>query len=324
LDDARVTRDQDIEAFFGGRRLLVTGASGFLGTHLCSRLAAARADVNAVSRTPRVSAIENLSWRQADVEDLETARRLVGEVRPDVIYHLGGLVNGAPELKLVVPTFHSLVTSTVNLLEAAAQTRCRVVLVGSLEEPTGSSTDVCPASPYGAAKWAACAYGRMFHHLFGVPVVIARTYMTYGPGQPSWKVIPSTILSLLRGDVPRLSSGHRALDWVYVDDVVHGLLLAGIAPSVDGTTIDLGSGKLTPIRDVVARLVELVAPGARPVFDALPDRPRSAESAAEIAPARAMLDWTPRTSLDDGLAKTVEWYRSRHVPTAAETQRRVS
>jgi nucleoside-diphosphate-sugar epimerase len=105
-----------------------------------------------------VSADENLNWRQADVEDLETARRLVADVRPDVIFHLGGLVNGAPELKLVVPTFHSLVTSTVNLLDAAADSGCgRVVLLGSLEEPTGPSADVYPTSPYGAAKWVASA-----------------------------------------------------------------------------------------------------------------------------------------------------------------------
>jgi nucleoside-diphosphate-sugar epimerase len=263
-----------------------------------------------------VSTDENLRWWQADVEDLDTTRRLVSEVKPDGIFHLGGLVNGAPELKLVVPTFHSLVTSTVNLLEVAAETGCRrVLLVGSLEEPTGSSREVCPTSPYGAAKWAASAYGRMFHNLFGLPVVIARTYMTYGPGQPTWKVIPSTILSLLRGEAPRLSSGRRELDWVYVDDVVDGLLLAASTPDIDGATVNLGSGRLTTLREVVAKLVELLAPEVRPIFHTLPDRPRSKERAANIAHTRATMGWVPATSLDDGLMRTVEWYRRCYMAT---------
>jgi UDP-glucose 4-epimerase len=300
------------------QRVLVTGASGFLGSHLCSRLLAAGAEVHAVSRTARRSADARLRWWTADVEDLDATRGLVASVKPERVFHLGGVINGAPDLALVLPTYHSLVTSTVNLLSAIATAGCqRVVLVGSLEEPTEGADEICPTSPYGAAKWAASAYGRMFGRLFGVPVVIARTHMAYGPGQPTWKLIPSTILALVRGEPPRLSSGRRPLDWVYVDDVVEGLLLAAGRPGLEGT-VELGSGTLTPIREVVARLVELVAPSIQPVFEALPDRPRAAERAADVAATRARLGWAPRTSLDDGLARTVRWYRDRYPEGEAE------
>src|SRR3990170_4151069 len=94
------------EANFAGQRVLLTGASGFLGSHLCSKLVAAGAELYAVSRVPRVSAEENLHWCQADIEDFDTAQRLISDVKPGAIFHLGGLVNGAPELKLVIPTFH--------------------------------------------------------------------------------------------------------------------------------------------------------------------------------------------------------------------------
>jgi nucleoside-diphosphate-sugar epimerase len=296
-----------------GQRVLVTGASGFLGAPLCTGLLAAGAEVHAVSRVARASSNEQLRWWRADVEDLDATRRLISDVRPERIFHLSGLINGAPDVRLVVPTFHSLVTSTINLLTVAAENPCqRLVLVGSLEEPTENVAEACPTSPYGAAKWAASAYGRMFNELFDVPVVIARTHMTYGPGQPTWKVIPYTILSLLRNKPPRLSSGRRLLDWVYVDDVVEGLLLAGCTPGLEGS-VDLGSGTLTPIRDIVTRLVGLVAPSIQPIFDAQPDRPRETERAADIATTRARLGWAPSTSLDEGLARTVNWYRCQHL-----------
>lgn len=297
---------------FAGERVLVTGASGFLGNHVCSRLLAEMAEVHAVSRVPRTEDRERLRWHQVDLEDHEAAGRLMAEVKPGTVVHLGGLVNGAPELRFVMPTFRSLLASTVNLLTAAAETgRPRVLLVGSLEEPRAEATEAWPTSPYGAAKWAASAYGRMFNKLFGLPVVIARTHMTYGPGQPAWKVIPYTILSLLKGDRPRLSSGRRALDWVYVDDVADGLLAAVSTPDVDGATVELGSGTLTPIREIVTKLVALVAPSVEPLFEALPDRPRDDERAANVAVTRARIGWTPTTALDDGLARTVDWYRTQ-------------
>ena len=310
------------EARLAGQQVLVTGATGFLGSHVCARLLAAGAAVHAVSRAPRVSTHDNLRWCHADVENLDTVRRLVSDVKPRLVFHFGGLVNGAPELKLVVPTFHSLVTSTVNLLTVAAEAGCeRIILVGSLEEPGTGSGDGCPTSPYGAAKWVASAYGRMFHTLFGLPVVIARALMTYGPGQPSWKVIPYTITSLLRGETPRVSSGDRELDWVYVDDVIDGLLLAGVTPGLDGSTVELGTGTLTSIRDVVAKLVRLLSPAVKPVFAALPDRPPRQERAANVGDTYARMGWRPATPLDDGLARTVEWYRHHHAsPPPAEPQ----
>jgi UDP-glucose 4-epimerase len=301
-----------VEQRLSGQRVLVTGASGFLGAHLCVRLLEAGAEVHAVSRAARVSSNPCLRWWQADLEALDVTRRLVSDVKPGLVFHLSGAINGAPDLALVVPTFHSLVTSTVNLLTAVAEAPCqRVVLVGSLEEPAEDPGEACPTSPYGAAKWAASAYGRMFRKLFDVPVAIARTHMTYGPGQPDWKLIPSTIQSLLRQEAPRLSSGRRQLDWIYVDDVVEGLLLTGCTPGLD-TDVELGSGTLTSISEIVSRLVRLVAPSVDPVFDALPDRPRRRERAADVGVTRARLGWAPTLSLEEGLARTVSWYRSRN------------
>jgi UDP-glucose 4-epimerase len=292
--------------------VLVGGASGFLGSHLCRRLLADGAEVHAVSR--RRGAPEggsDIQWWQCDLVDAMAVEDLLGRVKPDVVFHLGGMVSADPSLDLVAPTFHSLLASTVNVLTAVTRARCgRVVLVGSLEEPTGASADaLTPSSPYAAAKLAVGAYARMFVRLYQTPVVVVRAFMTYGPGQRPTKIIPYTIMSLLRSEAPRLSKGQRALDWIYVDDVVDGFLRAAAHPGIDGRTLDLGSGTATSIQDVVMRLVRLIDPSVTPRYGIEPDRPDDRIRVADVEATENAIGWRPRTPLDEGLARTVAWYR---------------
>lgn len=295
---------------FSGQRILVTGASGFLGSHLCDRLCRS-AEVHAVSRTLRTT--ENgLQWWQGDLSDIATVRSLLSTIKPKVIFHLSGNVTGARNLDLVLSTFDSLLITTVNLLTVAAEIGCRrIVLIGSLEEPEPGHTDAAPSSPYAAAKWACSAYGRMFHELYQVPTVIVRPFMTYGPRQDMRKIIPSVTLSLLQAQAPKLSSGQRLVDWIYVDDVIDGLLAAAQVYNVEGCTFDLGSGILIPIRAVVEQLVNLVGSGVEPLFGALPDRPLEQVRVANTDYSYAKLGWQPVTSLEKGLQLTVDWYRQQ-------------
>jgi len=166
-------------------------------------------------------------------------------------------------------------------------------------------------SPYAAAKWASSAYARMFHKLYQSPVVIVRIFMTYGPGQPINKLVPYVILSLLQEQSPRLSSGLRKIDWLYVNDVVDGILAAARASGVEGCTIDIGSGVLRPIHTVVQHLVNLIGPQAKPLFGALPYQPDEPVRVANTADAYNRLGWKPVTSLEKGLEQTVDWYRKQ-------------
>src|SRR4029077_12337963 len=100
--------------------------------------------------------------------------------------------------------------------------------------------DIIPSSPYAAAKWAGCAYARMYYKLYGTPIVIVRPFMTFGPGQNSEKLIPHVILSILHGKSPHLSSGQWRAYWVFVDDATEGFVTAASKPEIEGTTIDLG------------------------------------------------------------------------------------
>jgi UDP-glucose 4-epimerase len=297
---------------------LITGGSGFIGQHLCRRLCAEGQSVHATSRRPRASRPNGPLWHEADLADLASARRLLAALKPEVVYHLAGAVGASPNLGLVVPTFTSLLTSTVNVLVAASEAGCRrLVLTASLTEPLAVDGAATPHSPYAAAKWAASGYGRMFHELYGAPVVILRPFMAYGPGQAPSKLIPAVTLSLLRGERPKLSSGKTSADWVYIDDVIEGFVATGTAPAIEGATIDLGSGQLTRMSDVVKRLVEISGSKIEPDFGALPDRPNENAIAADLLLAEELLGWRPATPLETGLKNTVAWYRARAKTSSA-------
>jgi len=294
-----------------GRKFLITGASGFIGSHLSRRLCESGAEVHAISRTLRHSEEKGVRWWQGDIADTGAVMNLFSVIRPEIIIHLAACVTGRRELEVVLPTLRDNLVSSVNLLTAAANGGCsRIVLAGSLEEPDSGEGQTIPCSPYAASKWSASAYGRMFYQLYGLPVVIARLFMTYGPAQLDvQKLIPYVILSLLQGTPPKLTDGSRPVDWIYIDDVTDGLLAMSQAPGIEGHTIDIGFGTLVPIRTVVQQLVELTDARTQPLFSALPDRPYERVRVADIADTRVKLGWKPTISLGEGLARTVAWYR---------------
>jgi UDP-glucose 4-epimerase len=310
-------------AVLADETILVTGASGFIGSALCTRLEAHAARVHGVSRTPMQDERSTVHWWHGDLGEPSEARRIAAEVRPDRIVHLASHVTGAPDVEQVLPTLRSNLLTTVNVLIAANEAGCqRVVLAGSMVEPVLDGPDSAARSPYAVSKWAGSGYARMFHALYGLPIVNLRMFMVYGPGQRDLrKLIPYVILSLLKGNQPRLASGELPVDWIYVDDVVDAFLAALIAPDVDGGTFDVGSGSLVPVRDVVERLVRLVNSDVQPEFGALTDRPLERPRAAILEPTRRYLGWAPTVALDHGLKRTVEWYaehlRSGTLPEGA-------
>jgi UDP-glucose 4-epimerase len=297
---------------FAGKKVLITGASGFVGSHLCSNLGNLGAEVHGVSRSIQSSGSSSLTWWKVDLGDIEQVRSLFSAVQPDVVFHLASIATGKHDLDLVLPIFHGNLTSTVNLLTAATEFGgChRIVLASSLEEPELKETGAIPYSPYGAAKWASSSYGRMFHALYKTPVAIARLFMIYGPAQPDInKLIPYVTLSLLQGKAPKVSSGKREVDWIYIDDVIAGLLALAQVPNVEGCTVDLGSGNFTPIQGIVSQLANLVGTEIEPLYGALPDRPPEPMRIANVAHTYATLGWKPQITLEKGLQHTIDWYR---------------
>ncbi|MGW0808375.1 NAD-dependent epimerase/dehydratase family protein [Nonomuraea sp. NPDC002799] len=283
-----------------GRRALVTGASGFIGAALVRRLTELGAEVHGASRSTGV-----------DLRDAAAVDEVFAAVRPEVVFHLAGEVNGARDVSVVRPTMEGNLASTVNVLSAAVPSGCRVVLAGSSEEPRPGNGHNAPPSPYAMAKTAATGYAELYHRLWNVPFTIVRPTMVYGPGQRDVaKLVPYVTLALLRGEKPRLTSGAKLVDWVYVDDVVEAFVLAGLSERTAGQAFDVGTGTRISVRKAVELLYEIAGEDAAPPFGAVADRPLDVPQTADPGPALELIGWCPRTTLADGLRRTYAWYRS--------------
>jgi nucleoside-diphosphate-sugar epimerase len=294
---------------FQGSKVLVAGASGFLGRHLVRSLTGAGAEVLAVSRSCQNDVADGVRWYRGDMKDRSAVRSVFDEINPDVVYQLCGHPDGNRDLRLVLPTLENDILTTVNLLMAAVEKPVRrFVTTATLEE---SARGEPPTSPYAVAKTSSVAYARMFHLLYQVPAVILRPFMTYGPEQPEKKVISYIIRSLLRGETPKLGSGNRPVDWIYIDDVIDGFLAAANAVGIEGDTFDLGTGEMVSIREVANRLADMVDSGVQPAFGALADRPFEQVRVADTETAKLRLAWEAKVSLDEGLQMTVDWWRRK-------------
>lgn len=293
-----------------GSVALVTGGAGFIGSHLCAHLARAGMAVHSASRREHPGN-EHFRHHAVNLADAEAVRRVLAEVRPDYVFHLASHVQGAPDLKHVLPAFHANLQSTVNLLTAVAERGCRrFVGTGSFMEPTAAPGDLTPTSPYAAAKWASGAYSRMFAALYSVPVTTARVFMVYGPAQQDLaKLVPYVIRCLLRGEAPAITSGRRLVDWIYVEDVAEGFLRLALADDAVGRSVDLGSGAVIATSDLVAMICRLAGTGIAPAIGALPDRPMEPTGTADLATSLRLIGWAPRIGLEEGLMRTIDFYR---------------
>ena len=291
-----------------GHRILVTGASGFLGSALLPELTGAGAHVTGIARRP-FRAASSCEFQHLDLSDRHAVDAAFAHAKPEIVVHLAGHVNGRRDPALLPATFADNVVGTFNVLLAASAHGCKRVLLTSsagatLPEDLGST-------PYGVSKAVMEMYGRTFHALCDLPVLCLRPFLTYGPGQSREKLIPYSILSFLNGVPPTILSGGKVIDLIYVDDVVSGLLRACIVDpaTIAGETIDLGTGRPTLIRDLVMTLARLVDRSRDVVFSSHPTEIRRTEgSLADLAQARALLGWEPRWTLEEGLQQTVRWY----------------
>ncbi len=293
----------------GDKKILVVGGSGFLGRPLVRRLVAQQARVTGTSRHPPAEA-DGAQWIAGDSSDAAVVAQLFERVEPDIVYILNSDSRGGPDLEFVQPGVRNDVVATINVLAEATRHKCgHVIMTGSLDEPQGLARSAIPSTPYGAAKWVTGGYARMFMRLYETPISILRTMVTYGPGQKSYKIIPTVVEALLQHQPARLGSGKRLIDWVYVDDVVDAYVRTAMHGPLN-TTVELGSGTLVSIRDCTSMIGDLLGRSHLLEFDPARDRHHEEVMAADTRPAQTLLGWRATTPLEEGLQKTIAGYKA--------------
>ncbi len=307
-----------------GKQVLITGATGFIGSHLTRRLVAEGARVAVLARdTSNLRVLHDIldcvQVHRADVGERGAVLRAFDAFHPQIVFHLAAVGLSQPFVQADA-ALRTNVHGTIHLLEAARQAGVqRFIHSGTAYEygeqgntPDGAREKLDPINTYAASKAAAWAFVRMYARTFGLPAVTMRLYHVYGPGQPPTTLISSAIYAALEGRDFPMTPGQQKRDFVYVDDVVEGYVRAALAPNVEGKSIDLGSGQSWEIRQVVAHLFETIGSSGQPLPGALPYRPGEImDQVADVEAARELLGWQARTPLQDGLRATIEWYQQQ-------------
>ena len=283
--------------------VLLTGATGFIGSHLLARLLDAGARVGVLVRPGREADMAGCRVCIADLTDAAAVRRAVEDIRPEVVFHLAAAGVTDPFLPVETALRVNL-WGTLNLLHALEGT-ARVVVARTPGEPLALNV-------YSASKAAAWVFCRMYHRTRGWPIVGVMPFQVYGPGQPERSLIPAAIIAALQGRDFPIHPGEQVRDWVYVNDVVEGFLRAGLSSIGEGETFQLGTGRGHSVAQVVKMIFALVGGPGKPLVGALPYRPGEVmEQVADPSLAQEVLGWEPQVALEEGLRRTIAWFADR-------------
>lgn len=305
--------------------MLVTGAGGFIGSHVAGRLVEEGAEVRVLLRytsDPGLGALEHdprtdeLDVRRGDLRDPDAVDDACAGC--DSLLHLGALVAIPYSYAAPRAFVETNVLGTLNVLNAARRHGPRGLVCLSTSEVYGTPERVpiregdplSPQSPYAASKVGADALALSYHRSFGVPVVLARPFNTYGPRQSARAVIPTILSQALSEGPVRLGSLEPVRDLTYVADMVEGLLALGATDHLAGRTIHFGSGQAVSIAELVTLTETVLGRELEIRVDEQRIRPADSEVARLVCDAqvaRAELGWSPRVSLSDGLASTARW-----------------
>lgn len=295
-------------------RVLLTGATGFLGQHTTAHFVAAGLDVGVLIREvygmghsypPHLAAVrDQIQPVYADLRNPTLTARALQEAGPDCVIHLAAAGVTNPYLAVQAALQHNL-QGTLNLLRAAFENGPSVQQVIVARTPGEAD----PSNVYQASKAAAWSFCTMYARSRNWPVVGATIYQAYGPGQPEATLIPAAFNAAVGGEDFAMTSGAQERDWIYVEDVVSGLAAAAGRDLEPGATFDLGTGRGVSVKAVVEQIYAIVGQGGRPRPGALPERPGEAERViADAIRTRALLNWQASIPLEEGLR---HFYRYR-------------
>lgn len=311
---------------------VVTGGAGFIGSHIAARLLKDGNTVRIVDNmlTGKPGHLEHLKSLNGDLAIHKTSITEFETLHPifegaEVIYHQAALPSVPLSVERPLETHLHCVTGTLHVLKAAQETGVRRVVYAASSSAYGDQEGEFkvetmspePISPYGVAKLAGEYYAQAFFHVYGLETVCLRYFNVFGarqdPNSMYAAVIPKFITSMLEGKQPIIfGDGHQSRDFTYIDNVVHGNLLAAEAPEASGQVMNMALGGRISLLELVEKLNAILGTNIDPIHEP-PRQGDILHSQADINKATELLDFAPIVSFDEGLRRTVEWYKENEV-----------
>lgn len=314
-------------SFWQDRKVLVTGAGGFIGSHLVERLTHEGAQVRAFVRY--TSRNEPGLLRLLNPDDYNRVEVVAGDLRDpnavlqsvrgcEIVFHLGAIISIPYSYRHPVEVAETNVMGSINVLTACrdvgvsrlVHTSTSEVYGTALRVPIDESHPLQGQSPYSASKIGADKLVESYFCAYNLPAVTVRPFNTYGPRQSARAVIPTIITQALRSDTIRLGNLATRRDFTFVSDTVNGFILAGEANEVEGQTFNLGSGREISIGKLVEKIAAITGRQIEVQQDSIRLRPEGSEVMRLISNnqlARTHLGWQPEVDLEEGLKRTLAW-----------------
>jgi NAD dependent epimerase/dehydratase len=309
------------------KRVLVTGAGGFIGSHLTERLAKSGAKVRALVH---YNALNSWGWLEhssvkndievvsGDVCDRDSVREAMRDV--ETVFHLAALIAIPYSYHAPASYINTNIMGTLNILQAGRELNVERIVQTSTSEVYGTARYVPideahtlqGQSPYSASKIGADKLAESFYCSFGLPVVTVRPFNTFGPRQSTRAIIPTIITQCISGKTVHLGNLHPTRDLNYITNTVDGFLLAASKDAAIGKTINLGSGREISILELANLISSLIGEPIQIESEDRRQRPEGSEVERLLADRRLaheILGWSPTVSLEDGLMLTIEWIK---------------
>jgi NAD dependent epimerase/dehydratase len=313
------------------KRVLVTGAGGFIGSHLVERLLEEGCEVVAFVKYNSLNkwgwldsfdkkVLDKIEIFTGDIRNSDSVRKAVKSV--DVVFHLAALISIPYSYISPESYFETNIKGTLNILQACMDYSIEKVLITSTSEVYGTAkfvpiTEDHPKqgqSPYSATKIAADYLAESFYRSFDLPVVIVRPFNTYGPRQSARAVIPTIITQLLSGyDEIKLGSLHPTRDLVYVKDTVEGFVRLAQCDNAIGNEVNIATQSEISIQDLAIKLINKINPNAKIVSEDVRIRPQNSEVERLLGSnekLKELTGWIPETDIDRGLELTIDWFKN--------------
>lgn len=296
-----------------GKRVLVTGSNGFIGSNLVRRLLKEGADIYCIDKIKLNQ--DGIKGNTLDIRDLENLKEIIKEINPNIIFHLVALINRSRDINLIKEIHEINLNGTINMLLATKDINYDLFVYPNTSEVYGNQNKppfkenmkVEAMSPYSASKLCGEIYCKLFSDLLNKPIVMFRMPIAYGPGQKVDMFIPELMKAIKEKKEFIMTKGEQTRDFIYIDDIIEAFILCCYKKGIRGL-FNLGSGKETQLKEVLELLQKQIKVNVK--FDKPYRKNEIWHYYLDISKIKNELNWEPRVRLDKGLKRTLEWWES--------------